>query len=368
MKNPLDLMPASALAGATDGETSLRSLITRARERLRARARRASTPALSISPVGAPEPSPPLSPPGPVRLRLTNGRSLALDAPPLAGRQDVAALGAANERNTSRAFAALHEHERAIAALQRSQRELGETLERLQRQSDVTLLESMRSVGRVRRRVQRSERLQARARAVEQRVARTAASRQARAFRAQSSALTLQQVNAAVSSAQVAAFGEAGDLLATNNLLLVANQLFWSLVDPLLRGLGLWSEPEPSPLAKIGPLGNLATGALLLGSRNQPRFISGTTELTETTGGDGDDGRTLMADVDLRDRVAKANLDDFERGINVSVTASVVKGAAFTTLTEAVVRNGILHLEASRFDGNASVQVAWIVDTGAGNA
>ena len=65
---------------------------------------------------------------------------------------------------------------------------------------------------------------------------------QLRAFESQ-----VQQVTGVVNSVQATAYGDRGSVLTTNNLLLAGNQLFWTLLDPLLRQLGLTPENEPSP-------------------------------------------------------------------------------------------------------------------------
>jgi len=75
----------------------------------------------------------------------------------------------------------------------------------------------------------------------------------------------IQKVTNIVNSLQAAAYGERGRLLATNNLMLVANQLFWSFLDPALQRLGVLGAGSATVLSAFAPLGNLISGALLLG-------------------------------------------------------------------------------------------------------
>jgi hypothetical protein len=169
-------------------------------------------------------------------------------------------------------------------------------------------------------------------------------------------------VTAVVSSTQAAAYGERGSLLATNNLLLAGNQLFWILIDPLLRSLGISGGASPSFLTWLAPLGTLATGHLVLGNRQHVRFISGVAAF---------EGKTPVVLEPLRSRIADGLWPEFRRRTDVPVTVTWLDPILGADLL-AVVREGVLAIVIVRYDDHSlahpvpfpATRVAWMVDTG----
>jgi len=98
--------------------------------------------------------------------------------------------------------------------------------------------------------------------------ARASRAREARLLAARTE---IQKVTNIVNSLQAAAYGEKGRLFATNNLLLAANQLFWSFLDPSLQRLGVLGAGSATVLSAFAPLGSLISGAVLVGSRQKSR-------------------------------------------------------------------------------------------------
>ncbi len=79
--------------------------------------------------------------------------------------------------------------------------------------------------------------------------------------------MQIQNVTNVINSVQAAAYGQRGRLLATNNLLLAASQLFWNLLDPLLQQAGVLDAVSATALAALAPIGTLMSGEILLGER-----------------------------------------------------------------------------------------------------
>ena len=129
----------------------------------------------------------------------------------------------------------------------------------------------------------------------------------------------IQNVTNVVNSVQSAAYGQRGSVLATNNLLLAGNQLFWTFLDPLLQTAGITSATSPSFLARLAPLGSLLTGHVALGNRQHVRFISGLAVF---------DGTTAVALTSLRNRIGSAFWPEFRRRTNIPVTAAFVGAGA----------------------------------------
>jgi hypothetical protein len=165
-----------------------------------------------------------------------------------------------------------------------------------------------------------------------------------------------------VTSAQVAAFGEKGNLFATSNLLLAGNQLLWSFIDPLLRFLGIDFGMSPSPIAWLAPLGSMGFGAVTAGRFQHVRFLADVTPIP---------AGIVEQRVPLLPRIAPADRDHFASRTDVLVTARTLNldldkttlGTA--TFTEASVENGTLVLTLNHSLGSP-VRVAWLVDTGLG--
>jgi hypothetical protein len=173
-------------------------------------------------------------------------------------------------------------------------------------------------------------------------------------LQAQQTALYAQQANSVVNSMQAAAYGSRGDVLATNNLLIAGNQLLWTFIDPLLRVLGVTSGPLPAAVTMLSPVGSLLTGYVALGNRQHVRFISGIATFR---------GRRNVVFDTLRDRIADSLWPEFQQRTNVPVTVVPV-GNVRVFIVSAAVRDGVLRIEVEK-RGSETVQIAWMVDTGA---
>jgi hypothetical protein len=222
---------------------------------------------------GAPPPARPLRVPqpaagGPLSLRLPSGKVLRVKPSPApARRRDLATVARVTDANHRRAFAAIERQRRAVQDLSRAQRDLAARLTEMQEQSDAALTGLLNGLARLREETAAASQTQSQAVAAARRGASAQARQQARALRDRNAAATLDKINATVNSMQTAAFGEKGKLLSTNNLLLAGNQLFWSFIDPLLKGLGLYEGAAPSTLAILAPIGSLATAQAVLAGR-----------------------------------------------------------------------------------------------------
>jgi ribosomal protein S15P/S13E len=168
----------------------------------------------------------------------------------------------------------------------------------------------------------------------------------------------LQQITDIISSLQDNAYGQTGSVLSTSNLLLAGNQLFWTLLDPVLRNSGVLTKSGSFTLSLLTPIGSLITGQLLVGNRQHERFITGVST-TDATG---------IARETLRSRIAESEWTDFQRRQDVIVIVERLPNF----LTRATVNDGVLTIQVSAVGGlvarsRAGVRVGWILDTGIGN-
>src|SRR5262249_5504081 len=171
----------------------------------------------------------------------------------------------------------------------------------------------------------------------------------------------IQQVTAVVNSMQSAAFGEKGSLLNTNNVLLAANQLLWTFIDPILRAAGFDLGPSPSVLTWLSPVGTLVTGQVALGGRQHVRFISGVSTF---------DGVSSVTEP-LKGRLASSFYKTFKRRTDVPVTAVALDDSLSGVTLLASVSNGDLTIRLDS-DGGGGLgfvparpgRVAWVGDTG----
>jgi hypothetical protein len=208
-------------------------------------------------PVPAARRVPPPQPDRTVYVRLGSGRRIrARIAPAVARRDDLAAVASAAGENDARAFDALRRHRRAIAELQKSYDELSRKVEALERRPSLTLGALPPGVA-----------------ALEQQV---------RDLQLLSVKSQIQGAASVVNSLQATAYGDKGSLFTTNNLLLAGNQLFWNLLDPVLRAAGLANASTATVLAAVAPFATLFAGEILVGTRQQARFISGTSSVTDS--------------------------------------------------------------------------------------
>ncbi|MEO8078744.1 MAG: hypothetical protein ABI818_20635, partial [Acidobacteriota bacterium] len=140
--------------------------------------------------------------------------------------------------------------------------------------------------------------------------------RQAEQARTLATRMQIQNVTNVVNSVQAAAYGQKGRLLATNNLLLAGNQLFWTLLDPVLQRVGALDAASATVVAALAPLGSLLTGGVLLADRQTVRFISGTATFDNTH-------REFRES--LRDQVGERLWPAFRRRTDVPVNLTILE-------------------------------------------
>jgi hypothetical protein len=373
----------TAVADALRGDRSgLNQIVDDAKERVRERLLDALMPAPTerepAVPIPTPKarPMPRLSRERDVEIRLRNGRRIrARIAPEVARGRDLAAVARATADNTRLAFDALGRHRKAITGLSQSQEELARKVTALEQRHDFELVGLLQGLSTLERRIRG-------ARSVTQAV--TAGARPPEPGRP---ALLLprqplkqmpdvkllelrsqiQNVTNVVNTVQAAAFGERGSILATNNLLLAGNQLFWSLLDPVLQRFGVLNAASATVVAAMAPIGTLFTGEILLGDRQHVRFISGVA--TVSTSGD-------VFSESLRGRVAEGLWQAFRDRTDVPITVvSTDPATVFVAGVIARVSQGSVEIAAFPLVARGevveppiSVPVAWTVDTGAGDA
>jgi hypothetical protein len=64
----------------------------------------------------------------------------------------------------------------------------------------------------------------------------------------------LRQITDVISTLQSNAYGQTGSVLSASNLLLAGNQLFWTLLDPVLRQSGVLTKSESFTLSLLTPI------------------------------------------------------------------------------------------------------------------
>ena len=328
----------------------------RAREELRNRpdARRAPGPAAAAA--AAPQPTPRPGPDWPVEIRLSNGRRLrAVLTPAAARRSDLAAFGRVSAANDRQALAAIQRQGEALESLKRSHEELARKVAALQEQADRALIGLLQGLTGFEQRLQ-AVKAQGQELLADRLAARTLAARQGQKLRSLAVTARIQQVTAVVNSTQAAAYGQRGSVLATNNLLLAGNQLFWTFIDPLLRSVGISGGASPSLVTWLAPLGSLVTGHLALGNRQHLRFISGVASF---------EGKTRVFLEPLRSRIADGLWPEFQRRTDVPVTTAWLEPMPGLGLA-AAVRQGVLLIAIVPIDHDPAPtgRVAWMVDTG----
>lgn len=330
-----------------------------------------------------PERLPPVVPPGAVEARLPDGRKVRLVLAPAAARhRDMLALRRVSGANTKRAFDAIVHNGRAIDQLAASQRELADRLAKLQSNGDLALLRGIvEGLASLERRMEGIKRRQDKALGAQKRSVQKQFARQARALTAQTRATRIQKLHGAVASVQSAAYGTRGSLLATNNILLAANQLGWSFAPQIFESLGLAKPGATSPLAWLAPLGSLVASQAVLGRRQHERFVSGTVTIIIDTspspaialfamvGGAVGAGRYGESKLSLDSHIAPAEWQAFKKRKNVPVTTVVLepRGAFETGIwSTGEVSGGILTVRIVALGGSLTptrVVVSWTVDT-----
>jgi len=167
----------------------------------------------------------------------------------------------------------------------------------------------------------------------------------------------LQQVTDVVTNLHGNAYGETGSPWSTTNLLLAGNQLFWTLLDPVLAQAGM-TKSGRFTVSLLTPFASLLTGELLVGNRQHERFISGISTADAT-------GVIREA---LRGKVAEGAWEHFQTLTNLPVVVERPPGYH----TRGEVNGGVLTIRVfGRGNGlgkgftnpTAGVRVGWIVDT-----
>jgi hypothetical protein len=356
MKSFLDLAQAGGVLSRVARGTrwslgQAKRLVDDAEQRLRSAA---PLPPPTLAPL-TPQtlPPPPVSPLSArvVRLRLATGLK-----PRVAVHADVQRLREHVAATDTQSYQMLLKHARTIDELARRQSSMQSKLDDLQAQCDLALVGGLRGAAATEARLDLGEqRLESQEGALKQAQIGTQ-----RALDLQESTQRAQALNTAIGSAQAAAFGERGSLLATNNLTIAANQLLWGLVDPLLRRLGWWSGSTLHPSAWLGPLlGGAATQAVLTRYPYTDR-ISGVFVLPARV---APPARSDVARISLQERVPAAIWEDFKRRDDVVASATVVteQDDEGDVQVVALVREGTLFLDPTGL-ASKPLKVVWTVD------
>jgi hypothetical protein len=307
-----------------------------------------------------------------VRIQLSSGKQVRVAMAPVPARHgDLAALSRVTADNDRRAFRALRRRGKALDELAHAQSDLADRVSELEGRGDFALVGLLRGFGDLEQRMKTL--------ATQLRSTDKAVKAQAEQAGSQATSAQLQKVLSAVSSAQVAAFGEPGSVFSTNNLLLAGNQLLWGFIEPVLRAIGIDLGTSPGPLAYVAPVISVGTGTATAGRTQKVRFLSGLTTFPPGS---------VAQSVSLVSRIAPANRNAFARRPDVLVTARAVDdltlpessppgggggGIGLAThsdsedeaLLDANVVSGTLLLTLSD-PLDHPVRVTWLVDTGLG--
>jgi hypothetical protein len=316
--------------------------------------------------LGAPAPLPPPTL-RPVKIRLPNHRWVRGHlAPAAARRDDLEVLRRITASNTERAFAAIQHNARAIDSLATSQHELAKLVAELQARCDPLRLEALFDVvARLELRFRKCRRSQKRALASHRRSVSRQQGALRKTLRLQARSASIQKLNAAATSMQVAAFGTKGNPLAKNNLLVAGNELLWGFFGELLERLGLKQPGQTSAWGWLLPVASLASGQVALGSQQHQRFVSGVATHFAIVGNNAMFSRSLERDIAAR------LWPSFRRRDDVPVT-TVALEPLVSVLTEARVKRGVLTIIVASPDGGEFIttedlvdaRIAWTVDTG----
>jgi hypothetical protein len=178
----------------------------------------------------------------------------------------------------------------------------------------------------------------------------------------------------------MAAYGQRGNPLSENNLVIVLSFGVWLFGDEVADMLSKKRTPKKDKIKGLdvwsytAPLANLLTGWWLLSGRQHKRFVTGTTDLEAFTKVPNHRQRILYAIVDMSSRIAPEHRSSFNEFENVPVVATIqsveFEGAATehpqATLAEVKVMIGLLvlvvNVSALRPELK-KLQIAWIVDT-----
>jgi hypothetical protein len=288
-----------------------------------------------------------------IQIRLQDGsRIQARIAPTVAQQRDLTALAASSAKNERRTAQVLRRQRREIARVRSTNQALTQKLEALRSQTDRVLIGLVRDVTVLERHVGQ---VAAQTRSALSKKAAATAARQLKEMRALSLRSQLQSVTNVVNSLQAAAFGEKGSLVTTNNLILAGNQLFWGLLEPVLRQVGALNPSSATVIAAVAPVGTLLTGQLLLGDRQHERYVTGVATF---------DPAVNSVSIPLRGQVAENMWPQFRDRTDVVVTATPLEGGApFQTIARVDQGNLRINLMNKTALFTTPVRVAWTVDT-----
>ncbi len=312
----------------------------------------------------------PTAPLGALMVRLPNGKRRRLSlAPGVARYHDVMALQKFSRVTTQQFYQGISDNSRAINALGKSIEKLEKKVEKLQ--SNEALIKGLtKRLAELNTGLDLVKRNQHASVTQQKQAARQQSLMQERKTRLQERAAQIQKLHATLNSVQTAALATPGDVFSSNNVLLAINQMAWGFAPELLKSLGFNAASLDNPTPWLTPIANLLTTQVLVGRRQQNRFVSGQVSLNNINAdfyGFFDIGHT--AEVNLRNRIAPALWASFSRRDNIPVTTVLVEPqprlpAVLTTFGE--VRNGTLFV---RIVGSGNVVpervvVSWTVDTG----
>ena len=258
-----------------------------------------------------------------------------------------------------------------LRELKKSHEELSERVAALQERSEQALKGLLKSMAGMERRVETAV-TQTQKLLLESRSASALAASQGEELRALAIKASIDKVTAAVNTAQAAAFGQKGSLTAPNNLTLLANQLAWTFLEPLLRGLGIQTGVSPGVVDYLVPLGALFTGQVALSNDQHVRFVTGIAEF---------DGSRFIVSESLHGRVAESFLPKVRKRTDVAVSLTPLDPV--DAVFSARVEDGTLRITAMVPDPTLPTttlfigpivpagvsapraRVAWMVDLGA---
>jgi hypothetical protein len=162
-----------------------------------------------------------------------------------------------------------------------------------------------------------------------------------------------------------AAYGDKNDVFSRNNLTMAASTAGWLVGDELIdhfAGKSSGMKTFANFWSYLAWAGNGATMYYLLKDRQHQRFISGVTEVKNSTGAAAD----ITANVSLTKNtalIAKDFVTDFTSQKHL-VVATLVGGVQGNYDLSAEVSGENLKLTIKALAANTALTVAWVVDTG----
>ncbi len=176
----------------------------------------------------------------------------------------------------------------------------------------------------------------------------------ARAIRRERKRTLWNNILLATSAPFFAAYGEKGDPLAKNNLILTGSLVGWLFSDELLgyvAGKSGALRTGANVLSYVAPFGNMATAYYFLNGKQHERFVAGTNVIAV--------GQTAVK-VKLDSQVGKDALEQFKKDAHTVAATSV--GGDKVAVQAAIDGDGTLTLTLAAA-AVAATPVAWMVDT-----